>query len=74
MLQTIKKYIQLNQKNLIKSNTSTDETTQQKQTELDSMNSREASPGHRIKSQTLNAYDAVDKGFKNSFISKHIET
>lgn len=39
------------------------------------MNSHEINPDLRIKSQTINPYESVEKGsFKNSFISKHLDT
>ena len=39
------------------------------------MHSRDVEPGFRIKSQTINPYEPAEKSsFKNSFISKHLDT
>jgi hypothetical protein len=39
------------------------------------MNSRDIEPGIRMKSQTINLYESGEKGsFKNTFISKHLDT
>jgi hypothetical protein len=39
------------------------------------MNSREIEPGLRLKSQTVHPYESAEKGsFKNSFISRHLDT
>lgn len=57
MLQTIKKYIQVNNNNNDRKEKNDEEQTHHQNLSTSQHNSRDVSPGHRIKSLSVNPYD-----------------